>query len=350
MRVETVTRPQFASASGRAQDGLDYLPDMRLRHLALVVPFLAAAISATSTEASATKVPAKEICADLFGVVRCVVVTEPAPKKPSTTPGMQAVASPRTVRVDGTVTVTAGGRPGGRGFTKGEVVRLFEFWKGKATELTGTKFADGTGSITFKREYLSLVGVDTEGPRTLCARGEKSLRIACTGITVGTVSTPTTQPSSVGSGPKSAKTTTGMGSKGTRPSVVPGQTTKITFGPRPGKKGFTPGEKIVFYDFTDGTRVTLDTGKAAKNGTVTLTAGWSPDTTFDTTHELCSYGVTSKKMACYTVETDGYGSPVTETTTTTIPAPVATTTTVPPTTTTSVPRTTVPAYGPPVAG
>jgi len=327
-----------------------YLPEMVIRRLVLVVLATSIPVVSGVPGANAGTIPEKEICADLFGVVRCVVVTEPPPKKPSTTPGMQAVASPRTVRVDGTVTVTAGGRPGGRGFSKGEVVRLFEFWKGKATELTGTKFADGTGSIKFKRGYLSLVGVDTEGPRTLCARGEKSLRIACTGITVGTVSTPTTQPSSVGSGPKSAKTTTGMSSKGTRPSVVPGQTTKITFGPRPGKKGFTPGEKIVFYDFTDGTRVTLDTGKAAKNGTVTLTAGWSPDTTFDTTHELCSYGVTSKKMACYTVETDGYGSPVTETTTTTVPAPVATTTTVPPTTTISVPRTTVPAYGPPVAG
>ena len=124
--------------------------------------------------------------------------------------------------------------------------------------------------------------------------------------------------------------------------VTPGQTTKITFGPASGKKGFTPGEKIVFYDFVNGTRTTLDTGKAGAKGTVTLTAGWTDNTTADTLHELCSYGVTSKKMACYTVETDGFTTPEGSTTVTTaVPAT---------TTTTTTPRTTVPPYGPPVAG
>ncbi|MFM8825587.1 MAG: hypothetical protein ACKOFT_00730 [Actinomycetota bacterium] len=316
---------------------------------AVAVPLQASVARASSTPQ--TPAPEKEICADYFGVVRCLVVTEPPPKSPSTTPGMQAVATPKTVRVDGTVTVTAGGRPGGSGFTKGEVVRLFEFWKGKATELTGTKFADSKGTITFKREYLSLVGVDTEGPRTLCARGERSLRMACTGITVGTTSTATTLPAAPTSGPKSAKTTSGMTTKGTRGTVTPGQTTKVTFGPAKGKKGFTPGEKIVLYDFVNGARTTLDTGKAGAGGSVTFTAGWSADTTYDVTHELCSYGMTSKKMACYTVEADGYGAPEgsTPAATTTTAAPA--TTQAPATTTApTVPRTTAPPYGPPVAG
>ena len=315
--------------------------------LAATVP----AVCSLPSPAGAMAVPTKEICADYFGVVRCVVVTEPAPKSPSTTAGMQAVATPTTVRVDGTVTVKAGGRPGGRGFTKGEVVRLFEFWKGKATELTGTKFADGSGSITFKREYLSLVGVDTEGPRSLCARGERSLRMACTNITVGSTSTATTTPASPTSGPTRAKSTPGMKSSGTRRVVTPGQTTKITFGPASGKKGFTPGEKIVFYDFVNGTRTTLDTGKAGAKGTVTLTAGWTDNTTADTLHELCSYGVTSKKMACYTVETDGFTTPEGSTTVTTVVPATTTTTTTPVTVApTTVPRTTVPPYGPPVVG
>lgn len=348
-----VTEPHIPPCTGRACRTQGYFPAMSIRlRCALSVLVAAAAVPLQLREVSASSTPQKEICADFFGVVRCVVVTEPPPKSPSTTPGMQAVASPKTVRVDGTVTVTAGGRPGGQGFSKGEVVRLFEFWKGKATELTGTKFADGKGSITFKREYLSLVGVDTEGPRTLCARGEKSLRMACTGITVGTTSTATTVPAAPTSGPKSAKTTTGMKTKGTRGTVAPGQVTKITFGPVPGKKGFTPGEKIALYDFVDGTRVTLDTGKAGSNGSVTFSAGWTADTTYDTTHELCSYGMTSKKMACYTVETDGYGAPPAAATTTTVaPAPVTTAAPVAPTTTAStVPRTTLPPYGPPVAG
>ena len=329
-----------------------YLPGMGIRRICVLSVLASApALPLQPSSAGAAAVPTKTICADFLGVTRCVVVTEPPPKSPSTTPGMQAVATPRTVRVDGTVTVTAGGRPGGRGFASGEVVRLFEFWKGKATELTGTKFADGKGQITFKREYLSLVGVDTEGPRTLCARGERTLRMACTGITVGTGTTATTQPAAPTSGPKSAKTTSGMKARGSRPKVTPGQTTKITFGPMPGKKGFAPGEKIVFYDFVNGSRVTLDTGKAAANGSVTLTAGWSADTTYDGTHELCSYGMTSKKMSCYSVVTEGYGVPETgAATTTTAPAPATTAPPAPTTTASTVPRTTLPPYGPPVAG
>ncbi|MFZ9446382.1 MAG: hypothetical protein ACO277_09575 [Ilumatobacteraceae bacterium] len=317
-------------------------------HLVTLAAVIVGSAPAPAAAERAAAVPAKEICADYFGVVRCVVVTEPPPKKPSTTPGMQAVATPTRVRVDGTVTVKAGGRPGGRGFTKGEVVRLFEFWKGKATELTGTKFADGSGSITFKREYLSLVGVDTEGPRSLCARGERSLRMACTDITVGSTATATTTPASPTSGPTRAKATVGMKSSGTRRVVTPGQTTKVTFGPASGKKGFNPGEKIVYYDFTGGARRTIDTGTATAKGTTTLTVGWTDGTTVDGVHELCSYGVTSKKMACYTVETDGFTPPEGTTETT---APPATTTTAPPATVppTTVPRTTVPPYGPPVA-
>ena len=328
-----------------------YLPVMGIR-LRFALPVLAVAVISAPqiSVANASSTPGKEICADYFGVVRCVVVTTPAPKSPSTTPGMQAVASPKTVAVDGTVTVTAGGRPGGRGFTKGEVVRLFEFWKGKATELTGTKFADGKGTITFKREYLSLVGVDTEGARTLCARGERSLRMACTEITVGSDSTATTSPTAPTTGPKSAKTTSGMKSKGTKNRVTAGQTSKVTFGPVQGKAGFTPGEKVILYDFVDGTRVTLDNGKAGSSGSVSFTVGWSTDTTDDVTHELCSYGVTSKKMACYSVETYGYASPASSS-----PAPATTTTIKPPaipatTTAPTVPRTTIPPYGPPVAG
>ena len=280
------------------------------------VPRLAtAALAATVTLSWVTlssvsgEVISKEICADYLGVVQCVVVTTPAPKSPSTTPGMQAVASPSTVAVDGTVTVTAGGRLGGRGYTAGEIVRLFEFWKGNVTELTGTKFADKSGTITFKREYLSLVGVNTEGPRTLCARGERSLRIACTNITVG---------------------------------------------PSSGQKGFPPGEKVVVYDFLNGSRTTVDTSKANKNGSVTVTVGWSSGSTVDGTHELCSYGQKSGKMACYSVETGGFTNPGTTTApATTIPATTVPKTTLPPTTTipaTTVPRTTLPPYGPPVAG
>ena len=326
------------------------------------VPRLAtAALAATVTLSWVTPssvsgaVISKEICADYLGVVQCVVVTTPAPKSPSTTPGMQAVASPSTVAVDGTVTVTAGGRLGGRGYTAGEIVRLFEFWKGNVTELTGTKFADKSGTITFKREYLSLVGVNTEGPRTLCARGERSLRIACTNITVGTGGSATTVPSQGStSGPTRAKSSKGMKGVGSRHSVTPGQTTKITFGPSSGQKGFTPGEKVVVYDFLNGSRTTVDTSKANKNGSVTVTVGWSSGSTVDGTHELCSYGQKSGKMACYSVETGGFTNPGTTTApATTIPATTVPKTTLPPTTTipaTTVPRTTLPPYGPPVAG
>ena len=340
-----VTEPHITLPGSLHQHQRGYLSAMNLR-----ITVLLAAIGTLSTAAfdsppvAATGHPDKSICADYLGVVKCIVVTEPAPKSPSTTPGMQAVASPTTVRVDGTVTVTAGGRPGGHGYTKGEVVRLFEFWKGMVTELTGTKFADGTGSITFRREYLSLVGVDTEGPRTLCARGERSLRMACTTITVGSTTTATTAAPAPSSGPKSSGNTAGMVAKGTKTTVSPGQITKITFGPQRGKKGFTPGEKIVLYDFVNGSRTTLDTAKAGSTGSVTFPAGWAEGTSGNSTHELCSYGMSSKKLSCYKVETVGYSSPSSAVTTTTV-APAT-----PTTVASTVPHTTVPPYAPPVAG
>ncbi|MEY2768157.1 MAG: hypothetical protein RI912_1820, partial [Actinomycetota bacterium] len=43
--------------------------------LAATVPV----VCSLPSSAGAVAVPAKEICADYFGVVRCVVVTEPAP-------------------------------------------------------------------------------------------------------------------------------------------------------------------------------------------------------------------------------------------------------------------------------
>lgn len=290
--------------------------------------------------------PQPEICATYLGVKRCVVTREPAPKKPETTPGMQAVTSPGTIRSDGTVTFTAGGRPGGRGFTVGEIVRLFEFRNGKVSEMINARFADSKGSITTQREILSLPGVNNDGLRILCARGERSLRMACDSYNIGST-TSTTQPARITSGPKQAKTSSGLRAKAARTQVSPGQTTKITFSPLPGKKGFKPGEKIVFYDFFNGGRETIDSGKAAPNGGVTLTIGWRDGATVDGTHELCSYGITSKMMACYTLTTVDFRDDTPAPSTTAAPGASSTTTTSVPGSS-STTSTTQP-YGPPVA-
>lgn len=317
----------------------------------VLVATLCLPLAAHAAPASAERnVPAKEICGDYLGIVRCLVVTRPVPKAPRTDKGMKATASPTTVRVDGTVTVTAGKAPGGTGYTKGELVRLYEFWKGKVTELTGTKFAGPSGSITFRREFLSLVGVDTEGPRTLCARGESSGRMACVGFTVGTSgsSDTTGAPRSAAGAPSRARTTAGMTGSGSGKSASVGQSVKVTHGAKPGSKGFTKGETVVYYDYSNGTAVEVGRGKAGASGRVAWT--WTHDGTVQGTHELCSYGQTSKKMACYTVVADGTtttsGAPVS-----TVAPPVATvapTTTKAPTTT--VVTTTIPPYSPPVAG
>ncbi len=296
--------------------------------LAIVAPFPFAPV------ASAKKIT-PTTCATYLGVRRCVTTREPAPKRPTTTTGMQAVASPSTIRSDGTVTFVAGGRPGGRGFTVGEIVRIFEFRNGKVSEMINAQFANAKGSIQIERELLSLPGVDNDGPRTLCARGERSLRMACDNYNVGT-STTTTTPAAITSGPRAAKTSAGMRARAGRSQLAPGQTTKITFSATPGRKGFKAGEKIVFYDFYNGGRETVDTGKAATNGSVTLTVGWRDGATFDGTHELCSYGVTSKMMACYTLTTVEFTAPDPGTTTTvpattsTVPGPTSTTTTTQP--------------------
>lgn len=309
-------------------------------------------LAALATPASAARnVPAKEICGDYLGVVRCIVATRPAPKAPRTDKGMKATASPTTVRVDGTVTVTAGKAPGGTGYRKGELVRLYEFWKGKVTELTGTKFAGSSGSITFKREFLSLVGVDTEGPRTLCARGERSGRMACVSFTVGTSgsSDTTTTPKTAAGAPAKARTTTGMKGSGSRKNASVGQSVKVTHGAKPGSKGFRKGETVVYYDYSNGTAVEVGRGKAGASGRVTWT--WTHDGTLQGTHKLCSYGRTSKKMACYTVVADGTTTTTSGTPSSTVAPPVATvapTTTKAPTTT--VVTTTIPSYSPPVAG
>lgn len=318
------------------------------RSFAIRFVFVLAVVSPTATarQVSAEK-PQPTICATYLGVRKCVVTREPAPKSPVTTPGMQAVASPKTIRGDGTVSFTAGGRPGGRGFTAGEVVRLFEFRNGKVSEMINARFADSKGSITTSRELLSLPGVDNDGARILCARGERSLRMACAPYNVGTT-TPTTQPAAITSGPRQAKTSPGMKARATRAQVTPGQTSKVTFSPASGRKGFRAGEKIVFYDFFNGSRETIDSGKAGSNGSVTITVGWRDGATTNGTHELCSYGVTSKMMACYTLTTSGFTLDTPPTTTT---PPVSTT--APPvsstSSTSSTSTTTTQPYSPPVA-
>jgi hypothetical protein len=317
--------------------------------------------------ASGAAVPSTEICGDYFGVRRCVVVTRPAPKTPRTDKGMQATADRTAIPFSSSVTVTAGKSPGGIGFTKGEVVRLYEFWQGKPTELTSVKFADRNGSVTFSREYLSLAGVDKDGYRTLCARGERSNRMACVKVWVGSgtgsdsdAATATTTPKSASNvkAPSRASTTRGMKSTGSGRTAGLATSVKVTHGPASGGKGFTKGEKVIRYDYYNGQATEIGSSVAGSTGKVTWS--WTNDGTARGTHELCSYGVTSKKMACYTVEADGAvttvapqttAAPVVTTPATTPPtaAPTTTTTT---TTTTTVPRstTTLPPYGPPVAG
>lgn len=318
---------------------------------ALVV---AAPQGASASDSPSRLVRANEICGDYLGRVVCVPVTRPEPKSPSTTKGMKATAKPATVPFSSSVTVTAGAAPGGRGYTKGELVRLYEFWEGDPTELTGTKFASAKGSITFSRQYLSLAGVDKDGERILCARGEKSGRMACVKVWVGARSgSDTTAPAASNPGgasgtktPSKAATTRGMKSSGTKKKVPAGGSVKVTNGPASGAKGFTKGEKVIHVVYHNGQATEVGSGTAGSSGRVSFT--WTNDGDAQGRHELCSYGVKSKKMSCYTVEADGVAtSAPTATAPPATAAPATTTTTAAPATT--VPRTTVPPYGPPVA-
>ncbi|MEY3691187.1 MAG: hypothetical protein RJB57_842, partial [Actinomycetota bacterium] len=284
---------------------------------------------ATATDSPSRVVRANEICGDYLGRVVCVPVTRPEPKAPSTTSGMKATANPATVPFSSSVTVTSGAAPGGRGYTKGELVRLYEFWEGDATELTGTKFASATGSITFSRQYLSLAGADKDGERILCARGEKSGRMACVKVWVGARSgSDTTAPAAGTPGgtsgtktPSKASTTRGMKSSGTKKKIPAGGSVKVTNGPASGAKGFTKGEKVVHVVYHGGRSTEVGSSTAGSSGRVSFT--WTNDGDAQGTHELCSYGVKSKKMACYTVEADGVATtapPVTSPPATTPPA------------------------------
>lgn len=124
------------------------------------------------------------ICGFYYGFRVCTPIRRTGPVKPTTHPTMVAKAKPSTVKVGESTSLWMGQKRGQNGFTSGEVVRFFDIYKGKTSEITGIRDAIKGGITRWSREYLSMPGVDQTGIHHLCAMGERSGKIACVKINV----------------------------------------------------------------------------------------------------------------------------------------------------------------------
>ena len=97
---------------------------------------------------------------------------------------MVARATPTTVKVGDSTSLWMGPKRGQNGFVSGEVVRFFDIYKGKTSEIIGVRDSIRGGIARWGREYLSMPGVDQTGVHHLCAMGERSGKLACVKINV----------------------------------------------------------------------------------------------------------------------------------------------------------------------
>lgn len=138
------------------------------------------ALGFESTPASSADI----ICGFYYGFRVCTPIRRTGPEKPTTHPTMVAKAKPATVKVGESTSLWMGQKRGQNGFTSGEVVRFFDIYKGKTSEIIGIRDAIKGGIARWSREYLSMPGVDQTGIHHLCAMGERSGKIACVKINV----------------------------------------------------------------------------------------------------------------------------------------------------------------------
>lgn len=142
---------------------------------------LAATSLAIGTE---TAKAADVICGSYYGVRVCTPIRRTGPTRPTTHPTMTARATPTTVKVGGSVRLWMGPKRGQNGFTSGELVRFFDIYKGKTSEMIGIQDTIKGGIARWSREYLSMPGVDPTGIHHLCVMGERSGKLACVKVTV----------------------------------------------------------------------------------------------------------------------------------------------------------------------
>lgn len=124
------------------------------------------------------------ICGFYYGLRVCTPIRRTGPAKPTTHPTMVAKAKPATVKVGDSTSLWMGQKRGQNGFMSGEVVRFFDIYKGKTSEIIGIRDAIKGGIARWSREYLSMPGVDPTGIHHLCAMGERSGKLACVKVTV----------------------------------------------------------------------------------------------------------------------------------------------------------------------
>lgn len=124
------------------------------------------------------------LCGYYDGTRVCTPILRTGPKKPTTSKGMIARATPKSVEVGSSVKLWMGPTRGNNGFASGELVRFFDIYKARTSEMTGVQNTLKGGIARWSREYLSLPGVDPTGTHHLCGMGERTGKIACVRIEV----------------------------------------------------------------------------------------------------------------------------------------------------------------------
>lgn len=144
-----------------------------------------ATITVAALAISASPVASADvICGLYYGTRVCTPIRRTGPAKPTTHPTMIARATPTSVEVGGSVRLWMGPKKGQNGFVSGELVRFFDIYKGKTSEITGIRDTIKGGIARWGREYLSMPGVDPTGVHHLCAMGERSGKLACAKVNV----------------------------------------------------------------------------------------------------------------------------------------------------------------------
>lgn len=131
-----------------------------------------------------TPTSATRICGTYYGTPSCIIINRGMPAKATTSKDMRITASTSQAKVGDIVTLTASGKAGHNGFSAGEFIRFFDLHNGHVSELTGGKFANRKGAITWSREFMKIIGIDETGVHDLCALGEGSGKVACARVTV----------------------------------------------------------------------------------------------------------------------------------------------------------------------
>jgi len=124
------------------------------------------------------------ICGWYYGARVCTPILRTGPSRATTEASMVARATPKTVKVGSSTKLWMGPKRGQHGFVSGEIVRFFDIYKGKTSEMIGVQSTIKGGIARWGRTYLSMPGVDQTGVHHLCAMGERSRRLACVKITV----------------------------------------------------------------------------------------------------------------------------------------------------------------------